>query len=76
MTVPIAGPLVERWTADRRRVEVTIVDGQAHRLARGWCENGQIDVEERWVGGLSHGTGTRWLPGRGRIRGQNRPTVR
>ena len=29
------------------------------------CENGQIDVEERWVGGVSHGTGTRWLAGEG-----------
>ena len=65
MTVPIAGRLVQRWTADRRRVEVTIVDGRAHGLGRGWCENGQIDVEERFLGGVSHGTGTRWLAGGG-----------
>ena len=25
------------------------------------CENGQIDVEERFLGGVSHGTGTRWF---------------
>jgi len=76
VTVPIAGRLVQRWTADRSRVEVTIVDGGAHGLARGWCENGQIDVEERFLGGVSRGTGTRWLAGRGRIRGQDRPTAR
>ena len=29
------------------------------------CENGQIDVEERFLGGVSHGTGTRWLAGGG-----------
>ena len=61
-TVPFAGLLVERWTADRRRVEVTIVDGRAHGRSRGWYENGQIEVEEHFVRGVSHGTRTRWFP--------------
>ena len=62
VALPFAGLLVERWTADRRRVEVTIVDGRAHGLSRGWYENGQIEVEERFVRGVSHGTRTRWFP--------------
>jgi len=61
VTVPFAGSLVERWTADRLRVEVTIVDGRAHGLSRGWYENGQIEVEEHFVHGVSHGTRTRWF---------------
>ncbi|MCX6942445.1 MAG: hypothetical protein NTX09_17225 [Verrucomicrobia bacterium] len=51
VTVPFAGLLVERWTADRRRVEVTIIEGRAHGLSRGWYENGQIEVEEHSCAG-------------------------
>ena len=61
VTVPFAGLLVERWTADRLRVEVTIVDGRAHGRSRGWYENGQIEVEEHFERGVSHGTRTRWF---------------
>ena len=51
VTVPFAGLLVERWAAEQRRVEVTIIEGRAHGLSRGWYENGQIEVEEHLCAG-------------------------
>jgi len=57
---PFSGLVVEDWQPGRRRTEVTIRDGRAHGLSRGWYESGQIEVEERFVRGVSHGTRTRW----------------
>lgn len=59
--LPFEGLIVEDWRAGQRRVEVTIGGGRAHGLSRGWYENGQIEVEEHFVHGVSHGTRTRWF---------------
>jgi antitoxin component YwqK of YwqJK toxin-antitoxin module len=57
---PFAGLLIDEWKPGVRRTEVTIRDGRAHGLTRGWFENGQVEVEENFVRGVSHGERTRW----------------
>lgn len=59
-SLPFTGVLVEEWKPGLRRTEVTITDGRAHGCSRGWYENGQLEVEEYFVHGVSHGTRTRW----------------
>ena len=59
-TRPFTGRLVEIYTAERRKLEIEIHDGQAHGLSRGWYDDGQIEVEETFVAGISHGPRTRW----------------
>lgn len=58
--VPFAGLVIEEWRPGRRRTEVAIRGGRPHGAARGWFENGQLEVEERFVRGVSHGVRTRW----------------
>jgi antitoxin component YwqK of YwqJK toxin-antitoxin module len=57
---PFTGLLVEEWRPGQRRAEVSIRDGLAHGVTRGWFENGRREVEEHFVRGVSHGTRTRW----------------
>lgn len=71
-TRPYSGRLVE-WYDGRpggqRRSELEVHDGRIDGLARGWHANGQCEVEEHFVKGVSHGTRTRWYPN-GRMRSQ------
>lgn len=60
-TSPFTGLLVEDWRPGQRRTEVTIRDGRAHGLSRGWFENGRLEVEETFAHGVSHGTRTRYF---------------
>lgn len=57
---PFFGLLVENWRPNQRRVEVTIRDGRADGLSRFWYENGQMEVKEHFVRGVSNGQRTRW----------------
>jgi antitoxin component YwqK of YwqJK toxin-antitoxin module len=57
---PFDGHLVESYTKDVRKVVIEIANGKAHGLSRGWYDNGQIEVEETFVEGVSHGPRTRW----------------
>ena len=58
--LPFKGVIVEDWRAGQRRVEVTIVDGRAHGLSRGWYENGQIRVQSNFEHGKKEGIETAW----------------
>ena len=57
---PFTGLLVEEWRPGARRAEVSIRDGLADGVTRGWFESGQAEVEEHFVRGVSHGRRTRW----------------
>lgn len=54
------GLLIENYSQDRRKLEISIENGRAHGLSRGWYDNGQIEVEESFVNGVSHGVRKRW----------------
>ena len=58
--IPFSGLLVEKYTGDRPKLAIGIHLGRAHGLSRGWYENGQLEVEETFVRGVSHGRRTRW----------------
>ncbi len=55
-----SGLVIEEWGPAKRRAEVAVHEGRAHGLSQGWYENGQREVEETFVRGVSHGTRTRW----------------
>lgn len=59
---PFTGTLVENYTKDARKLEIPIREGKANGLSRGWFENGQQEVEETFLDGVSHGLRTRWYP--------------
>ncbi len=57
---PFAGRLIENYSKNVRKAQVEIRNGKAHGLSRGWFDNGQMEVEETFVEGVSHGPRTRW----------------
>lgn len=57
---PFQGVLVEDFSKEARKLAIEIRRGKAGGLSRGWFENGQLEVEETFVGGVSHGLRTRW----------------
>ncbi len=62
-TRPYSGLLVESYGGiTRRKSALPLEDGLIHGVVRGWHENGQVEVEEHFVKGVSHGLRTRWRP--------------
>ena len=59
---PFNGSLIENYDKDSRKLEISIQNGKAHGLSRGWFEDGQLETEEHFVHGASHGIRTRWYP--------------
>ena len=59
---PFNGSLIENYDKDSRKLEISIQNGNAHGLSRGWFEDGQLETEEHFVEGVSHGIRTRWYP--------------
>lgn len=57
---PFSGTLVENYAPGKRKLAIEIRDGKAHGVSRGWFENGQQEVEELFVNGVSNGLRTRW----------------
>ncbi|EDY82294.1 hypothetical protein VDG1235_1914 [Verrucomicrobiia bacterium DG1235] len=57
-----SGSLIEEYSSEFRKLEVSIVEGRAHGVSRGWYDNGQMEVEEFFANGLSDGVRTRWHP--------------
>ena len=55
-----SGLLVENFSGEARKLEIEIHHGKAHGSSRGWFENGQIEVEETFIEGVSNGLRTRW----------------
>jgi antitoxin component YwqK of YwqJK toxin-antitoxin module len=58
---PFQGKLVENYAAGLRKLEIDIRDGKPNGLSRGWYENRQLEVEETFRDGTSHGPRTRWF---------------
>lgn len=59
---PFDGLLVENYPGGARKLMIEIHQGLADGVSLGWFENGQLEVEEHFVGGRSHGRRTRWYP--------------
>jgi hypothetical protein len=57
---PFTGTLYDKSSKGAMIAELPVRDGLVHGLARGWHENGQVEVEEPFVDGLSHGERIRW----------------
>ena len=57
---PFTGRLIETYSAQRRKLEIEINGGEANGRSRGWYENGQLEVEETFVKGVSSGPRKRW----------------
>lgn len=57
---PFDGIVRELYPGHAPRTELTIRAGRPHGRARGWYDNGQLEVEEQFVAGTSHGVRTRW----------------
>jgi antitoxin component YwqK of YwqJK toxin-antitoxin module len=57
-----SGVMFEQAAGGRRITEVPVKDGRVHGIARGWHDNGQLEVEEPFEDGVSHGVRTRWHP--------------
>jgi antitoxin component YwqK of YwqJK toxin-antitoxin module len=59
---PFTGIMYEKTTAGRLLSEIPLNEGIVHGIARGWHENGQLEVEEPFENGHSHGLRTRYHP--------------
>lgn len=59
---PFTGIIYEQTTEGRLLTELPAKDGKVHGIARGWHENGQLEVEEHFENGISSGLRTRWHP--------------
>jgi antitoxin component YwqK of YwqJK toxin-antitoxin module len=57
---PFVGFIVEKTTGDKLLSEIPVWRGKAHGTSRGWHLNGQLEVEEHFVHGVSEGIRTRW----------------
>lgn len=55
-----SGLLVENYGPGRRKLAIEIRNGKPDGVSRGWFDNGQQEVEEHFVEGVSHGERTRW----------------
>lgn len=57
---PFTGLLVQDYEAGVRKAAVEIQGGKAHGVSRGWFDNGQLEVQEHFTEGVSHGLRERW----------------
>ena len=57
---PFKGKVVETYSPGRPKLEIEISQGQANGLSRGWYDNRQLEVEETFLSGTSHGPRARW----------------
>lgn len=59
---PFTGVMFEKTADGRKLTEVPVKNGHVHGIARGWHDNGQLEVEETFEDGVSNGVRTRWYP--------------
>ena len=57
---PYNGLLVEDFSKGVRKVAIEVRRGRVNGYSRGWYDNGQREVEETFVAGVSEGLRTRW----------------
>jgi len=60
-TNPFTGFLTEHYASGGLRSRSAISNGLLHGLSQGWRTNGQLQVEEHFATGVSHGLRTRWF---------------
>ncbi len=58
--VPFSGILVDYYPSGALRSRTSIQEGRIDGLSRGFYENGQLQIEERFRAGVSHGLRTKW----------------
>jgi antitoxin component YwqK of YwqJK toxin-antitoxin module len=58
--IPFDGILFENFSGGIPKLEIEIVYGKADGRSVGFFDNGQLEVEEFFVKGVSHGVRTRW----------------
>jgi len=59
---PFEGQIVEYYPDRARKLALEIKHGRLNGHSLGWHANGQMEVDEQFVQGISHGTRTRWYP--------------
>lgn len=59
---PYTGVMFNQASGGQRLSEIPVKGGIINGLARGWHDNGQLEVEETFVAGQSHGVRKRWYP--------------
>lgn len=59
-TAPFTGKFYDSYAPNIRKLEIEIRGGKAHGRSLGFYENHQLEVEETFVEGVSHGPRTRW----------------
>ena len=62
-TNPFHGWLVEFHRSGSRLSRSAVTNGQLHGLSQGWHTNGQLQVNEQFVEGVSQGRRTKWSAG-------------
>ena len=62
-STPFSGWMVEHYASGTLRSRSSLSNGLLHGLSQGWHTNGQLQVEEHFVAGTSHGVRTKWYPG-------------
>ncbi len=66
---PFQGQIVEYYPDQTRKLALEVRDGRLNGHSLGWHQNGQMEVDEEFVQGISHGTRTRWYAN-GQIKSQ------
>jgi antitoxin component YwqK of YwqJK toxin-antitoxin module len=57
---PYSGELVAKYVSGAKKARIDLRQGKVDGLSQGWYENGQLEVEEHFVAGVSEGLRTRW----------------
>jgi antitoxin component YwqK of YwqJK toxin-antitoxin module len=57
---PFRGQIVEHYPDRTRKLALEVKDGRLNGHSLGWHQNGQMEVNEEFVQGVSHGPRTRW----------------
>ena len=61
-TEGFTGVLIDTYEDGLLKSRSAVFNGLLHGLSQGWHTNGQLQVEEHFVGGTSHGVRTKWHP--------------
>lgn len=59
---PFDGQIVEYYPDHARKLALEIKHGRLNGHSLGWHANGQMEVDEQFVDGISQGTRKRWFP--------------
>jgi len=60
--VPFTGLMVEHYADGQLRSRSAVSNGLLQGLSEGYYTNGQIQVSEHFIKGVSHGVRTKWYP--------------